>query len=271
MPVAGTPPDATVSQARVGERLVTPEEIRALFIEEATASLQELEAALLRLEEFAGDPEAVNLIFRIAHSLKGGSSMMGYTEITRLTHSLEGLLQQIREGARPVTSAVIDTLLASADVLHGFVAQIAGGQHAEPTDSSERVHALLAELLDHTETTQEETLPSAVDVTPTLYRIDFRPTADALRRGLDPLRVLAQLAELGEVQQVVPDLTGLPPLAELRPEESYLAWTVTLLTSHHQESLKEFLAFAAGADGVRLTPMDEPAPAAPVQAPRRRA
>jgi two-component system, chemotaxis family, sensor kinase CheA len=92
-----------------------------LFFEESDSRLRELEAWLPRLRHAPGDPEALNLSFRCVHSLKGGSAMMGFTEITRLAHALETVLDHLRSGRRPVTPAIVDTLLASADVLHVIV------------------------------------------------------------------------------------------------------------------------------------------------------
>jgi two-component system chemotaxis sensor kinase CheA len=104
---------------------------------------------VLRLEQAPDAPDAVDVIFRFAHSLKGSSSMMGFTEISRFTHVLESLLEQVRVGLLPVTPEVIDALLASADVLRNLVGQIAAGPDAAPAapEALERVRTTIEALL----------------------------------------------------------------------------------------------------------------------------
>src|SRR6266702_793909 len=143
--------------ARTGDKLlvlldvdrVLDEEFRGLFIEETTEQLAEFEAGVLRLEQAPHAPDAVDVIFRFAHSLKGSSSMMGFTEISRFTHVLESLLEQVRVGGLSVTPEVIDALLASADVLRTLLGQIAAAPdaaHAAP-EALERVRSTIDALL----------------------------------------------------------------------------------------------------------------------------
>lgn len=251
------------------------EDLRELFIEEVTESLAELETGLLQLEKTPDDPDAVDLLFRIAHSVKGSSSMMHFTEMARFAHILESLLDQIRRGARPATPPVVDALLASGDVLHRMVRRIAAqqGATAPPDEDAERVRAVIAGFLADTGTpTSAAASAGAPPAIPRLLRINFRPSFDVLQRGLDPLRILAELAELGDMRAAVPDLSGLPPLADMDAERCYLAWTVTLLTSRSSEDIDQLLSFAAGADGLHVTPLTRPATAAePDELPRRRA
>jgi len=104
---------------------------------------------VLRLEQAPHAPDAVDVIFRFAHSLKGSSSMMGFTEISRFTHVLESLLEQVRVGGLSVTPEVIDALLASADVLRKLLGQIAAAPdaaHAAP-EALERVRSTIDALL----------------------------------------------------------------------------------------------------------------------------
>ena len=112
-----------------------------LFFEESGDRVRELQASLPRLRRTPGDAEVLNLSFRCAHSLKGGSAMMGLAEITRFTHSLEAVLDHLRSGRRPVTPAIVDTLLASADVLHALVGRSRNQTEASPAEraTAERI------------------------------------------------------------------------------------------------------------------------------------
>ncbi len=69
---------------------------RALFLEEATEHLAELSRALLALEKNAADTEAIDLAFRMAHSIKGMAASLDYQGPTELAHKLEDLLASQR-------------------------------------------------------------------------------------------------------------------------------------------------------------------------------
>jgi chemotaxis protein histidine kinase CheA len=70
------------------------------FFEEAFEHLATMETGLLELETRGAEAELLNTIFRAAHSIKGGSGSFGFTEIARLTHALENVLDRLRGGRR---------------------------------------------------------------------------------------------------------------------------------------------------------------------------
>lgn len=87
------------------------------FVEESAEQLETLENELLKLEANVEDKEAIEEVFRMTHSLKGASSLMGFEAMTALTHSLEDLLQKIRNKEIIITTEIIDILLKSVDML----------------------------------------------------------------------------------------------------------------------------------------------------------
>jgi two-component system chemotaxis sensor kinase CheA len=93
-----------------------------VFFEEAEEHLAALEHLLLTLDITQPDPEALNGIFRAAHSIKGSSGMFGFDDITSVTHVLETLLDKIRSGQMVLQAEMIDVLLESRDVLLQLVA-----------------------------------------------------------------------------------------------------------------------------------------------------
>ena len=66
------------------------------FFDESFEALDSMEAELLKLDTGNLDPESINNIFRVAHSIKGGSATFGFGEIASFTHSLETLLDELR-------------------------------------------------------------------------------------------------------------------------------------------------------------------------------
>src|SRR5690606_40422034 len=94
----------------------------AAFFEESREGLDAMESGLLSLESGGADPETINVIFRAAHSIKGGAATFGFTAVTDLTHVLETLLDEVRGGRRVLDRDTIGVLLSSVDVLRGLLA-----------------------------------------------------------------------------------------------------------------------------------------------------
>jgi chemotaxis signal transduction protein/HPt (histidine-containing phosphotransfer) domain-containing protein len=87
------------------------------FFDESFEALDGMEAALLALDVGAPDADRINTIFRCAHSIKGGSGMFAFDEITSFAHSLETLLDELRGKGMQVTTAIANLLLKSVDVM----------------------------------------------------------------------------------------------------------------------------------------------------------
>jgi len=88
-----------------------------VFFDEAEELLAEMERLLLAVNVDAPDAEDLNAIFRTAHSVKGGASTFGVTDMTEVTHVLETLLDRIRKGEMRLTGEHVDAFLAAKDIL----------------------------------------------------------------------------------------------------------------------------------------------------------
>ena len=98
-----------------------------MFIEESKEHLQSCNEHLLELEKNPQDLAIVNEIFRSAHTLKGMSATMGYEDIADLTHTMENVLDAIRNAKIRVTTEIIDVVFQAADHLEEMVMDIAAG------------------------------------------------------------------------------------------------------------------------------------------------
>ena len=96
------------------------EEILNLFFEESFEGLDTMESGLLTLDNGA-NRETINTIFRAAHSIKGGAGTFGFMEISGFTHSVETLLDEMRNGTRGITPDALQVLLQSVDVIREMV------------------------------------------------------------------------------------------------------------------------------------------------------
>ena len=97
------------------------EKYLSLFVDESKENLLALNEYLLELEKASGDLRVLNDIFRVAHTLKGMSSAMGFTSISELTHEMENLLDFLRNAQLAVTSDVIDILFICLDSLENLI------------------------------------------------------------------------------------------------------------------------------------------------------
>ncbi|MCK5820046.1 MAG: chemotaxis protein CheA [Psychromonas sp.] len=88
-----------------------------VFFEEMTDHLEEMESLLLEMSEDDDNLDALNAIFRAAHSIKGGAGIFGYDDISSVTHILENVLDRLRNNELVLTKAMIDAFLDARDVL----------------------------------------------------------------------------------------------------------------------------------------------------------
>ena len=121
-------------------------QFHAVFFEEADEHLVSMEALLLEIDVVAPDAEAVNAVFRAAHSIKGGAGMFGFTDVTDLTHEAETLLDRVRKGQLPLTVEIVDAMLETGDAIKAQLAVRRGEEGAAPevSDLLKRLRALAA-------------------------------------------------------------------------------------------------------------------------------
>ena len=218
-----------------------------VFFEESFESLDIMEARLLIMEPGAVDPEEINAVFRTAHSIKGGSGTFGFPEIAAFTHVVEALLDEMRDGRSPITSECINTLLRSVDALREM---LIAAEEGNPYDSQlvqKRKEELTALLSDDSEIRSTETAKAnrqAVEKEQSVtgWHIAFRPLPPLMRNGNDPLRIIRNLAALGELDVQV-DTGALPRFRELDPEQCYLTWTLHLSGDIPRKAVEEIFAW----------------------------
>lgn len=102
-------------------------QFRHIFFEESCEGLDLIESTLLDTQPETISVEAINTIFRAAHSLKGGSATFGFECMTGLTHTLETLLDEVRSGLKPITPAAIQVVLETVDCLRNIITTLQNG------------------------------------------------------------------------------------------------------------------------------------------------
>jgi two-component system chemotaxis sensor kinase CheA len=231
------------------------------FFEESFEALDSMETALLKLDIGAPDKELINTIFRVAHSIKGGSATFGFSDIASFTHSLETMLDELRSGGMQVTLAMSDLLLKSVDVMRAMLRAV---QQKLPVNS-QRVSDLQFDL--ELMIAQKNSAPAAASVPPPAapgpvvaapaavqppgavasrrWEILFRPYPELFARGNDPLRMMRELAGLGELESNA-DVSALPAFADLEPQSCYLAWNLVLTGDVAESAIRQVFEWAEG-------------------------
>jgi two-component system chemotaxis sensor kinase CheA len=114
---------------------------RTIFVEESTEHLSEISTALLRLEKQSDCADAIDSIFRMAHSIKGMAASMGYDSIAEVAHRLEDRMQATREAGRAAGGDELALLFRGLEGLEAMVGAVrATGE--EPPPNPELARAL---------------------------------------------------------------------------------------------------------------------------------
>ncbi|KUL35834.1 chemotaxis protein CheA [Actinoplanes awajinensis] len=205
----------------------------AQFLAEANDLLVAVDDGLLQLERKPGDPELVNEVFRAAHTFKGSSGLFDFPELTRLTHAAEDLLDAVRSGRLALNSGMADDLLATFDLIRGWLAHVTVHERLPATagrDAAGLITTLRAPLGGEPTVHEEKTAPvRPVDRAPewldalgaewlldtanwlattsaTLRFVCYRPDQDCFFRAEDPLHLIRQVPALDKLAVVRPEV-----------------------------------------------------------------
>ncbi len=230
------------------------------FFEESFEAITTMEDALLKLTTGSPDPEVVNTIFRVAHSIKGGAATFGFNEVASFTHTLETLLDELRGQRMLVTQDLCDLLLRSVDVMRDM---LRATQAKQPLDAQKIADLQFdLEVMVAKKPAPSVAAPAAAAPTPpaavavptasaspaapaAAWLIGFKPYLQLLARGNDPLRMFGELAQLGELE-VTAHTAALPPLAEMDPENCYVSWQLRLVSDAPREAVAQAFDWAEG-------------------------
>ncbi|HAR62943.1 MAG: chemotaxis protein CheA [Candidatus Margulisiibacteriota bacterium] len=121
---------------------ITEEELK-VFLDDAEEQLQMLDENLIKLEKDPENESILQIIFRAAHTLKGGAATLGLTKMTELTHLMENIFDVIRKGQLAVTSDIVDVVFECLDSLRALKEDVSNN-----TDSDVNIAELVIKLND---------------------------------------------------------------------------------------------------------------------------
>ena len=274
------------------------DDIQAIFFEECAEGLATAETGLSAMQ--AGDISAETIagVFRAVHSIKGGAGAFGHADLTGFAHRFENVLDEIRAGKIAPTPGVVAVMLSSFDVLSDHV-EAAKGLAGKPNDAA--MAAALEKVLADKGVAEDEPAaatsspeaPADDAVTeddpfgfqPVLVSIDdladaaaeqvsgaepaewtirFKPSRAALANAAEPLLLIRELEGLGASVAAV-DVSTVPPLRDLDPEDGFFTWTLTMPGTVSENDIGDCFDFVAPDSIVEIVrgaaPSDQPAAA----------
>ena len=239
------------------------------FVLESCELLEDMENALLTVEQAEDKSEMVNAIFRAAHTIKGSSGLFGLDHVVAFTHGVESVLDRLRSGKLEINDQLVVLLLSCCDQIRALVERIAQGQKEADQALQQQGEPLLAQLRTFlAPAASQADLPVAVKqqdeatlqrihgegVHSEHWHISLRFGPDVLRNGLDPLSFIRYLGTLGQIAAIETHADSLPPLAQMDPELCYLGFEIALQSDASKTTIENVFEFVQGECQLRILP-----------------
>jgi two-component system, chemotaxis family, sensor kinase CheA len=239
------------------------------FIAESRELLQDMEAALLACEKATESSEAINALFRAAHTIKGSAGLFGLEHIVAFTHVVESTLDKVRSGELGLAPALVAALLKSRDHMADLIEQLAQGV-TEANADLEQAGAGLVECLkslcqpsstqlvslagtpDGAEV-ETETPAGCISDTDT-WHISLRFNPDVLRNGMDPLAFLRYLTTLGSIEHIETLLDAMPSADCMDPETCYIGFEIAFRSTADKATIESAFDFIREESQIRILP-----------------
>jgi two-component system chemotaxis sensor kinase CheA len=244
---------------------------REVFFAEAQEHLQTLNDGLLSLEKNPSDEEAINVVFRSAHTIKGMAATMGFNTITMLTHHLEDVLDKVRAGTAKLSPPLSDLLFQGVDALESIMAD--AQNDAEP--GVEVIDTLLQEIsrcsgtgsLDQAAVMKEEKLDQqmadgmlepheqgviieALSRGYQAYFIQVKLASDCLMKAVRAFLVFQRLQPEGEILRVE------PPVEDLEEEKFDQCFQLLFVTKLNKDKIKELIIGVSDVVDAKIVAVD---------------
>ena len=231
-----------------------------MFLGESMDNLQTLNESLLELEQNPDDMDKLNEIFRVAHTIKGMAATMGFSDIAELTHKMEDVLSEFREGKLKVTQNVVTVLFGCLDTLEKMVNNIEEGiddkvdisdimtkliaiKEATDNGGAETAEEMaISELGSHDENkTNEDIILNEYDISVIkqakqkdfkAYNIKIELSENTLLKSARAFLIVKDLEELGEI------IKSKPSTEDIENEDFDFTLEFLLLSSNTLEEVK---------------------------------
>jgi two-component system chemotaxis sensor kinase CheA len=222
-------------------------ELTDTFLQESLELLEQMEEALLAIEEQGQDDELINSIFRSIHTIKGAAGIFGYAEIVGFTHPVETVLDAVRHHQRELDEQLTSLLLQSKDHLLELThATVAGNASADMVRKGDEILGQMTAVESWTKSEVEEgddetPLPEAERQ----WLISLRFREDAFRNGIDAVSFIRYLEEKGRIVDVLTLQHLIPASGDYDPESCFLGFDILFEGNVSKQSLFNVFEFAS--------------------------
>jgi two-component system chemotaxis sensor kinase CheA len=228
------------------------EELTQVFLDESEEEIRELETGLIRLEEEGEDEDTVNRIFRAAHTIKGSAGLVGFEKVSNFTHTIENILDRIRNHELKVTKKLISRLLESVDILKKMISASLEGEELDQS-LVDNVTAKLKRFTREEMATAVRPVKEKMPTEERIFSVSMSFKTDLFHTGQDPLMLIHELSEVGEILDVHPYVGAIPDFYNLIPTNCYVSWDVRLKTKKPQSEIQNVFIFVADENEIRVT------------------
>ncbi|MCU5375694.1 chemotaxis protein CheA [Bacillus cereus] len=204
-----------------------------IFFEESEEHLQSLNENVLILEQNPADMGVVGEIFRSAHTFKGMSASMEFTEMADLTHKMENVLDEIRHGNIVVHANIIDVIFECIDNLEKMVADVQQGGmgNIDVVSTKQKLEALLN---GNVETSAEHVEQESINKDDAVsHEVHITVEQQAILKAVRAIMCIEALQNIGDIQKTVPSIE------EIEADAFGFEFTVFMNTDRSVEELKQ--------------------------------
>jgi len=237
------------------------DEALQLFIVECRELLEDMETALLAVEQAEEKSEMINAVFRAAHTIKGSSGLFSLDHIVAFTHVVESVLDRVRSGKLVLNDKLVALLLACGDHMRALVDGVANGEQAGTPELAQAGEPLVAGLRDYLSGAVAPVQAVAVTAAPAEadadrvrringaqvdadhWHISVRFGPDVLRNGMDPLSFVRYLGTLGQITAIATVSDALPDVVAMDPETCYLGFEMAFKGNVEKATIEQVFEF----------------------------
>ncbi len=244
-----------------------PDEYLQTFVVECKELLEQMEEALLIIEQAAEDPEIINAIFRAAHTIKGSAGMFGIEPIVVFTHAAESVLDRVRSGEVAISPLLVALFIEVHDHLNVLIDHVAEGEQP-PSELAghgrnliERLEAYLGDAAaDQADNPVPAVHESKLEreqgevVGTDHWHISLRFGPEVFRNGMDPFSFVRCLSSLGSIVQLVTVIDAIPSAEAMDPETCYLGFEIGFSSDADKLAIESIFNFVRSDCLIRILP-----------------
>ncbi|MDR5658245.1 chemotaxis protein CheA [Serpentinicella sp. ANB-PHB4] len=241
-----------------------------IFIEESKEHLQGMNEILLKLEDTPEDKSLLNEIFRVAHTLKGMSGTMGFNNILNLTHQMENVLDELRNGKMEISSNVIDIIFECFDQLELYITQIENDM-TEGNISSDTLIKKLELLLTKDNSGKKDievnsessiqknrqeiqvgeyvgnVIETAIDKKLNCYKLKISLDEKCMLKSARAYIIINSIEKIAEI------VDSNPSIEDIEDEKFDLSFEIILITEHDKEDITKELTTISDIESIEFT------------------